>query len=406
MVDAGVAQVEVDEDHVAAGPGQGHRQVRGRRGLAFALARARDHDRAYVVLELADVQAGLEDPERLGARPCRLGEGGQRLAVGGTAVRLGDVAEQRHSQAGAQLVGRAHAGVERLAQERQPDAQREPDEDTQGDVAARFRLHLRRAAGRPDHHRARAGRLQASAAPRDRGRCRRSWRESGDPLSPAAASAASLRRTSAIAVESDARVEAAPVDRELRARTRVASFSATAGTGIGDRERQEVGGRVCAHARVGEQSAGRCARAHRRPSQPSPPPCPRAPALPAWRHTGRVGRRRRVRAERCRSRVLRVHEHRRRRLVQRLLGVRHQEREQGDDHNRREHDPALPYEQAEPVAERRLVTPISAHAAPHPPGSSLSDAHYDHRRDPPSSRTLRSRNATRARHGTTVSRAS
>ena len=75
LVDGGVPKIEVDEDHVSARLGQGHRQIRGRRGLVFVLERAGDRsdaDEPTSVLKLEHVQPVLEDPERLAARTCPL----------------------------------------------------------------------------------------------------------------------------------------------------------------------------------------------------------------------------------------------------------------------------------------------------------------------------------------------
>ena len=91
-----------------------------------------------------------------------------------------------------------------------PMPERDPDQDPEGDVAARFRLHLRRAAGRADHDRARAGRGERLHRLEVAGGARTADGRAAIRCSPAAASAASRRRTSTIALEST------PVSRRRR----------------------------------------------------------------------------------------------------------------------------------------------------------------------------------------------
>ena len=81
-------------------------------------------------------------------------------ACASAAVGPGNLPEQRHPESRSQLVGRAHPGVERLAEEGQYDAESQPDDDPEENVASRLGLHQRSTACRADHHRARAGRLE------------------------------------------------------------------------------------------------------------------------------------------------------------------------------------------------------------------------------------------------------
>ena len=137
-----------------------HRQIRGCRGRVFVRAWTGDHDRADAMLELRELQPVLDDPERLGARTRRLGQRGRLLGLHRAAVGLGNLTEQRHSQARSQLIGGAHPRVEGLADKRHRDTQRQPDDEAQDDVALGPRLYEGGAAGGADHRRARADRLQ------------------------------------------------------------------------------------------------------------------------------------------------------------------------------------------------------------------------------------------------------
>ena len=130
-VDAWVPQIEVEEDDVPARLGQGHGQIRGRRRLVLVLAWTRDQDRAHVMVNLRERQPALDDPECLGARTpsARSGWPAARTAQdGGWAWEPDRATAFRGS--GPHLIGGAHPRVERFADKRDCNAQRQSEDHT------------------------------------------------------------------------------------------------------------------------------------------------------------------------------------------------------------------------------------------------------------------------------------
>ena len=303
-----MAQIEVDENDVTAGSGDGHREICGSRRLALALGRARDDDRLHVLPDEADVQVGLEDPERLGAWAGRLRQRGQLLGlrdpgpVGSARTawdrprpgggRPGKVAEQRQAQARSASLrrnGPACRAPRAGTPNRCPTPVRPGCPARRCDVV--FGCTSETLPAGPTTTRARAGclqrlqRLQMSVAVGQgcgRGAIRRRPRR----RSRSAAGAHRRAQPPATAVSSRRRYTLNW--RRVGGR----QFPGDRRDGIGDREHQEVGGRVRAHARVGKQ-AGRRAAGHVGCLHRQLRDRPREPTPPASRRTGRAARRRR-----------------------------------------------------------------------------------------------------------------
>ena len=111
------------------------------------------------MLELRDLQVGLQDPEGFGTGSGGVRERGQALVWRERRAGFGTCPRSGTEQL-AQLVRGVDPGVERLTEERQCDPQCQPHDHPEHDVALGLRLLQRGAVGTADQRRARGSCLQ------------------------------------------------------------------------------------------------------------------------------------------------------------------------------------------------------------------------------------------------------
>src|SRR5919199_2220618 len=132
LVDARPPQVEIDQHNSLPRASGDDRQVRDRGGLALAFERARDHDRARVVVEAGELEVGPQHPERFGSDARRLPEEHELFRSLKLARGLGNAGEEGEAQPTGHVFGCPYTCVERIAEKREADAEdeaeREPDD--------------------------------------------------------------------------------------------------------------------------------------------------------------------------------------------------------------------------------------------------------------------------------------
>ena len=144
--DRGAPEVEVDQGDLLARAGQRHGEVCDRGRLALLLERARDHDRTCAAIEVHELEIGTQHSERLRLSAVRAGDHHQPVPAAQRSRRSGDPREKRRLEPVADLRRGAHARIEGIAGECEPDAQHEAEHHAEHDGAFRARLDLRGAA--------------------------------------------------------------------------------------------------------------------------------------------------------------------------------------------------------------------------------------------------------------------
>ena len=121
-------------------PGLGHRDREVDRDSRLALAGkgAGDDDDLLVVVDLNVLHVGAKHAERLGPRR-GLAKHLVRWQVGGLVV--GDVGQDRGARHLTDVLARCHRGIEQLAGHGQSDAEQQPEDSRQPQVAERQRGH-------------------------------------------------------------------------------------------------------------------------------------------------------------------------------------------------------------------------------------------------------------------------
>ena len=102
--------------------GHGDGEVGGGRRLALLGDRARDEDHLGLRIEVREVEADSELLVGLAVDAVRVGEQRQLVVLSHVLVGPRQPAEERQAELGGDLLGRADAGVERLAGEDEADA--------------------------------------------------------------------------------------------------------------------------------------------------------------------------------------------------------------------------------------------------------------------------------------------
>ena len=142
VVEEGLAQVEVDQHHPPAGPGERDGQVRDRRRLALLLGRARDHDRARLDREVGEVEVDAQLAVGLGLDAALVVEHAEAPGLAQRPRRDRDPGQERQAEPLGDVVGVADARVERLRQRHEDQADDQADAEAHGQVAGRGGPHL------------------------------------------------------------------------------------------------------------------------------------------------------------------------------------------------------------------------------------------------------------------------
>ena len=141
-VEVRLAKIEVDERDVPAGARKSDGEVRDRRRLSLAFDGARDHDRLRARFEVRELDVRPQPAERLGMHLAGLRDHHEPIPPTDLARRLGDSREKRQSEHAFDLVVAANAAVERLPDERRPQAERESEHEAEQAVALGLRRDL------------------------------------------------------------------------------------------------------------------------------------------------------------------------------------------------------------------------------------------------------------------------
>ena len=216
-------------------------------------------------VERHEVQVRAHDPERFGLMARRLLDHHKPSGPSKALRRPGHAAEEwQTTQAGGDLLGRANPRLERFAEEREPEAEHEADDEAERPVPDRLRLGQDRPVGLPQDRRGgwleRLHRLERLLAV-DQARVERPVRR--ERSEPGARATALERRTRTVEpLEALIDIRDRALDRvrvellaviAVRLRVGVRELLRERRVGIRDRKSEDVRGRRGRDARVGEE---------------------------------------------------------------------------------------------------------------------------------------------------------
>ncbi len=150
IVQARLPEVEISEHDLVIRSRQRHGQVRNRRRLPLSVGGARNENRPCADLLVGDLEAGPQHPIRVGLWAQWIRHQSQVVLL---QIAAGRWNSPQHAQAEqvAYLVDGAHAIVERLDQEDEPQPEQDPEDEAQHPVAHGRRRDLRGAFRLLDH---------------------------------------------------------------------------------------------------------------------------------------------------------------------------------------------------------------------------------------------------------------
>ncbi len=153
-VEGRAPEIQVDEDDAPPGPGEGDAEVgRGRR-LPLALERARHEDRPRAGLGARELEGRAQLAEGLGRRGLGIADHHERSRELELRRRRWDAAERRSSERRLDLLAGADAGVVRLGEVDEAEAEHDAAEHAEHEGAHRPRRDLGRVGGGPQDGRA------------------------------------------------------------------------------------------------------------------------------------------------------------------------------------------------------------------------------------------------------------
>ena len=139
---AWAAKIEVEERHVLSGQRHRHGEVGGRCRLPLFFEGARDQDHLRGLADRCELEVHAQTTERRSARARRFGDHHEATILLELPGGRWDAAEQRQAEHRRNLVGRTQTSVERVAQEREPDAEDQPEAKSEHAVLRRAGANL------------------------------------------------------------------------------------------------------------------------------------------------------------------------------------------------------------------------------------------------------------------------